>query len=82
MAVARILHVIHLDAIENSSSVLDNLVALFESGWLALDVTTTYQEKLIGGSLHIGEVVLEVEGNVDCAAEHLLFNQVVLENGL
>jgi len=82
VAMARILHVIHLDTIEYTSSVLHNLVALLESRWLALDIATTDKEELVGRSLHVCEVVLEVKRDIHSSAEHLLLDQVILEYGL
>ena len=54
------------------------MVALFERGRLALNVATADEEELVGRSLHISEIVLEVLRDVNRAAEHLLLCQIVL----
>ena len=79
---ASVLHIVHEDAVEHVSVVLDDLVALLERGRLALNVATADEEELIRGSLHISEIVLEVLRDVDRAAEHLFLSQIVLVNSL
>lgn len=82
VTVARVLHIVHEDAVEHVGVVLHDLIALFERGGLALNVATTDEEELVGRSLHVGEVVLEVLRDVDGAAEHLLLCQIVLVDSL
>lgn len=78
VTMASVLHIVHKDAVEHVSVVFDNLVALLERGRLALNVATADEEELVGWSLHISEIVLEVLRDVDRAAEHLLLSQIVL----
>jgi len=60
VAVARVLHVIHAEAIEHVRVVVHDLEALLEGGGLSLDITAANKEDLVAGRLDVGEDVLRV----------------------
>ena len=78
MAVARVLHVVHVEAAEHVRVVIHDLEALLQRGRLALDISAADQENLIRWRLNVGEVVLELLLDVHLAAEDLLGRQLVL----
>lgn len=75
---ARVLHIVHAQAVKDIGAVVDDLEALLETGRFPLDVTATNQEDLVTGGLDVGEVVLERHLHVYAPTEHLLACQAVL----
>jgi len=75
---ARVLHIIHAQAVKDVGAIVDDLEALLETRWFSLDVAAANQEDLVTGGLDVGEVVLEGHLHVHTPAEHLLFCQAVL----
>ena len=77
VTMARILHIVHAQAVKGIGSVVDDLEALLQGGWLSLDVAAANQEDLVARGLHVCKVVLEGLLNVHLSAEDLLLLDVV-----
>ena len=78
MSVSRVLHIVHVHAVEGACSVVDDLEALFERCWLSLNVTSAHKEDLVSWGLHVCKVVLESVLNAHDSLEDLLGGQIIL----
>ena len=59
-----VLELVPRDTVQYLFTVVDDFEALLERGRLLRDVTTTYQEKTVGISLNVLEVMLKLVRNV------------------
>jgi hypothetical protein len=78
VAVASELHLVKGNAVEVLGLIGDDLEALLQAGWLALEVTSSNQEDLVINVLAVRKVMSKVVWDVHLALEHGPRQDVVL----
>lgn len=72
-----VLELVPRDTVQYLFTVVDDFEALLERGRLLRDVTATYQEKTVGISLNVLEVMLKLVRNVYSALQECLLEYIV-----
>ena len=72
------LHLVKGNAVKVWCSIWNDLEALLQTGWLALQITASNQKDLVIHILAVGKVMSKVVRDVDLALEHGPSQNVVL----